>query len=203
MQSVYYIAVFLFSGLTGWLAIWVMLKILFWPQKPVSALGFRFQGLLPKYQPILAQQLTEMAGNELFSFTSIKDRITDPSNLDKLKPEIEQHIDHFLREKLKESFPMIALLIGDKTINQLKTAFLIELEALFPVIVKSYLSNLESEIVPQKIIAEKINGFSFEKSGILLNKSVKSLFIRLQLLGLLIGLFLGLIQVILYMKLNQ
>ena len=53
----------------------------------------------------------------------LKEKVTDPENLNKLKPEIETHIDSFLREKLKETFPMLSMFIGDKTINQLKSCF--------------------------------------------------------------------------------
>lgn len=197
MQWNNYILILLFSCLTGWLAVWFILKILFWPKKNINVLGLKFQGLLPRYQPLIADQFAEMASKELFSFTSLKEKAADPANFDKLKPEIEYHIDHFLREKLKESFPMLSMFIGDKTISQLKAAFLLELESLFPVIMKLYLTNLENDFSPKKMIAEKIAGFSFEKSGILVNKTAKQLFIRLQLLGLFVGLLLGLIQVLL------
>ncbi len=203
MQWNNYILLILFSCLTGWLTVWFILKILFWPKENINALGLKFQGLLPRYQPLIAEQLADMASKELFSFSSLKEKAADPANFDKLRPEIEYHIDHFLREKLKESFPMLSMFIGDKTISQLKAAFLLELESLFPVIMKSYLTNLENDFNPKKMIAEKITGFSIEKSGILVNKTAKGLLIRLQLLGLLVGLFLGLIQLILFIQLQQ
>lgn len=203
MQWNNYILLLLFSCLTGWLAVWFILKILFWPKKNSNVLGLKFQGLLPRYQPVIAEQLAEMASKELFSFSSLKEKAADPTNFDKLRPEIEFHIDHFLREKLKERFPMLSMFIGDKTISQLKAAFLLELESLFPVIMNSYLANLEKDFNPKKMVAEKIAGFSFEKSGILVNKTAKHLFIRLQLLGLLVGLFLGLIQVLFLIQLQQ
>lgn len=144
-----------------------------------------------------------MASKELFSFSSLKQKASDPAGFDKLKPEIEHHIDHFLREKLKENFPMLSMFIGDKTINQLKGAFLLELESLFPVIMKSYLSNLEKDLDLNKLITEKIAGLSLKHPDILLNKTAKKLFIRLQLLGLLVGLLSGLIQVVIYTQLHQ
>ncbi len=203
MQWNNYILLILFSCLTGWLTVWFILKMLFWPKENINALGLKFQGLLPRYQPLIAEQLADIASKELFSFSSLKEQAADPANFDKLRPEIEYHIDHFLREKLKESFPMLSMFIGDKTISQLKAAFLLELESLFPVIMKSYLTNLENDFNPKKMIAEKITGFSIEKSGILVNKTAKRLLIRLQLLGLLVGLFLGLIQLILFIQLQQ
>ena len=56
------------------------------------------------------------------------------------------------------------MLIGDKTINQLKVAFLTELESLFPVLMKSYISNLQKEFDIEKQVSEKIAGFSISKT---------------------------------------
>lgn len=202
MQWTYYILPVLFSAITGWLVVWLISKFLFWPQRPVSALGLKLQGLLPKYQPLIAEQLAEMTSKELFSFASLKEKAADPASFDKVRPEIEYHIDHFLREKLKESFPMLSMFIGDKTISQLKGAFLLELESLFPVIMSSYLANLEKDLDIKKLVADKIAGFSFNQPGIQLNKTAKELFIRLQLTGLLTGILVGVIQVLIYMQLQ-
>lgn len=167
----------------------------------MQILGFRFQGMWPKYQPQLAQQLAQKAADELFSFSSIKEKAAGPDAFNKLKPEVEKHIDHFLKEKLKESFPMLSMFIGDKTIGQLKNAFLAELESLFPVIMNSYLSNLEKDFNPRQLIAEKIGNLSFSKADLLMNKTANTLFTRLQLSGLVIGLMLGLVQAAIYVLL--
>ena len=82
----------------------------------------------------LTVKLGQVVGKELLSFDEIEEKITDPENLQKLRPDIEAHIDHFLRNKLKDVFPMLATLMGEKTILQLKDAFLLELESLFPVL---------------------------------------------------------------------
>ena len=99
----------------------------------------------------------------MLSFAEIEKKVTDPENLSKLKPEIEKHIDSFLRDKLKDTFPMLSMFIGDKTINQLKAAFLMELESLFPVLMKSYMTKLEQELDLEKIVTEKVASFSSNK----------------------------------------
>ena len=91
-------------------------------------MGLKFQGLIPENQPAIALHLSEVISKEFLSFSSLKRKAAEPGSYDKLKPEIEYHIDLFLREKLKDSFPMLSMFIGDKTINQLKAAFLMELE---------------------------------------------------------------------------
>lgn len=195
MQVMTYILPLLLSAFTGWFVIWVTIKILFRPHKPVAVAGFTFQGILPANQQMIAEKIGNMVSTELFSLDALQQKITDPENFNKLKPEIEKHIDSFLRERLKETFPMISMLIGDKTINQLKTAFLTELETLFPVLMKSYVSNLEKELDIEKEVTDKIAGFSFSKTEELIYKSAGRQLYKVQLLGAAIGFLTGMLHI--------
>jgi uncharacterized membrane protein YheB (UPF0754 family) len=195
MQVMTYILPLLLSAFTGWFVIWVTIKILFRPHKPVAVAGFTFQGILPANQQMIAEKIGNMVSTELFSLDALQQKITDPENFNKLKPEIEKHIDSFLRERLKETFPMISMLIGDKTINQLKTAFLTELETLFPVLMKSYVSNLEKELDIEKEVTDKIAGFSISKTEELIYKSAGRQLYKVQLLGAAIGFLTGMLHI--------
>jgi len=187
------LTVFLFS-FTGWLTTWLIIKLLFHPRKQVNILGLQLQGILPKNQQAIAEKLGSLVNKE-FTFSSLQEKVTDPRSFEKLKPEIEKHIDIFLREKLKDSFPMLSMFIGDKTINQLKAAFLMELETLFPILMKSYMGNLEQEIDLGKTITDKVAGFSMEKLEDILEQFTKKQFRYLQLTSALIGLIIGLAYV--------
>lgn len=80
------------------------------------------------------------------AFSDIQKKIIDPDNIKKMMPMIEEHIDHFLKVKLAKEMPMIGMFIGDKTITQLKTVFMAELEELFPVVMKNYMKSLQNEL---------------------------------------------------------
>ena len=196
MHLLQYILPILLSGFTGWFVIWLSIKILFRPHKPVSVAGFKIQGVLPANQQMIAEKIGKLVSAE-FSFDALQQKVTDPENFNKLKPEIEKHIDSFLKERLKETFPMLSMLIGDKTINQLKTAFLKELENLFPVLMKSYITNLEKEFDIEKQVSEKIAGFSISKTEDLIYRSAKAQLLKVQLMGAAIGFFTGLIHILL------
>ncbi len=185
----------LLSAFTGWFVIWLIIKMLFRPHNPVSVTGFKIQGALPANQQLIAEKIGKLVSTELFSFDALQQKVTDPENFNKLKPEIENHIDSFLRERLKETFPMLSMLIGDKTITQLKTAFLTELETLFPALMKSYVANLEKEFDIEKLVSEKIAGFSISKTEDLVYTSAKKQLLKVQLLGAAIGLLTGLIHI--------
>jgi uncharacterized membrane protein YheB (UPF0754 family) len=190
-----YILPVLLSCFTGWFVIWLVLKLIFRPLKPITIAGFKMQGILPANQQLMAQKIGKMVSTQLFSFDALQQKVTDPESFNKLKPEIEKHIDAFLREKLKETFPMLSMLIGDKTINQLKTAFLTELETLFPALMKSFISNLEKELDIEKEVSEKIAGFSIIKIEELVYTSAKKQIIKLQVLGASVGLLTGLVHI--------
>jgi len=195
-----YILPILLSVFTGWITTWIAVKFLFHPRKPVSLPGFKLQGIIPKKQLVIAEQLGRLVSKEFLSFSELKEKVTNPENLDKLKPEIESHIDTFLREKLKDTFPMLSMFIGDKTINQLKAAFLLELESLFPILMNSYMARMERELDLEKLVTEKIAGFSMVKKESMLNKSVKNLFLYIQLMGATIVLIMGLIHIFINMQ---
>src|SRR4051812_36198904 len=119
------------SAFIGWFTNWIAIKMLFHPREPKKILGVTFQGIFPKRQQQFAMKLGKLVSSELLSFADIEQKISDPENVTKLLPVLEAHIDTFLREKLTAEIPMIGMLIGDKTIGQVKGVFIKELEALF------------------------------------------------------------------------
>ncbi len=185
----------LLSTFTGWVTTWIAIKMLFHPRKPVNIFGLKIQGIFPKNQQLIAEKLGQVVGKELLSFDEIEQKVTNPENLEKLRPDIEQHIDNFLRNKLKDVFPMLFMMIGEKTILQLKEAFLSELETLFPLLMKSYMAKLEKDLDLEKIVTEKVANFSTQKLEDILNQITKNEFKFLEFVGGFFGFVIGLIEV--------
>jgi uncharacterized membrane protein YheB (UPF0754 family) len=190
-----YIITVLLSTFTGWITTWIAIKMLFHPRRPIKILGLTIQGIFPKNQRLIAEKLGQVVGKELLSFDEIEQKVTSPENLQKLRPDIEHHIDNFLRNKLKDVFPMLSMLIGEKTILQLKDAFLLELESLFPVLMKGYMAKLEKDLDLEKIVTEKVASFSTQKLEDILNQITKKEFKFLEFVGGFFGFIIGLIEV--------
>lgn len=195
MKLIYLIP--LISAFIGWFTNWIAIKMLFHPREPKVILGIRFQGIFPKRQQQFAQKLGKMVSTELLSFQDIETKISNPANVQKLMPFVEQHIDHFLRVKLADKMPVISMFIGDKTINQLKAVFIAELTELFPVIMKNYMNNLQEELDLEKIVIEKVSGFSSDKLEEMLNAIMAKEFRFVEIIGGVLGFVIGLIQVLL------
>ena len=185
------------SAFIHWLTIWMALKLLFHPHHPKKILGFTIQGVFPKRQQQIAESLGRIVGQELLSFGDIEEKITHPDNVRRILPMAEEHIDHFLRTKLKEQMPMISMFIGDKTINQVKSAFMTELEELFPVIMKNYVANLRHDLDLERIVVDKIANFSADRLENMLNEFLTKEFRFVEIIGAALGFLIGALQILL------
>ena len=183
------------SGFIGWITNLVAIKMLFHPREPLRVFGFEMQGIFPKRQQQFAQKLGKLVSEELLSFSEIENKITHPDNLGKIMPVVEAHIDDFLRNRLSDVFPVISMFIGDKTISQLKGHFMKELETLFPVLMQRYMKNLQSELDLERIVVDKVSGFSSDKLEEILMSIMAKEFRFVEVLGGVLGFLIGLLQV--------
>ena len=186
----------LISAFIGWFTNWIAIKMLFHPREPKKILWFTLHGIFPKRQQQFAEKLGKLVSEELLSFGDIEEKITNPENIQKLMPLIEGHIDHFLRVKLAQQMPMISMFIGDKTINELKTVFIAELEELFPIIMKNYMTSLQKDLDLEKIVVQKVAGFSSDKMEQVLNSIMAKEFRFVEIIGGVLGFLIGLLQVL-------
>lgn len=169
--------------------------MLFHPRIPVKILGITFHGIFPKRQLQFASKLGKLVGEELLSFKDIEEKLTSEENIKKLNPVIESHIDDFLRNKLGTKMPMIAMFIGDKTINELKAIFIEELETIFPQIMKSYMGNLQNQLDLEKIVTQKVADFSSDRLEAILYQIMSKEFRFVEIIGGVLGFIIGLVQV--------
>ena len=132
----------------------------------------------------------------MLSFRDIEEKITGNNNLENIYPEIEKHIDDFLRNRLKESMPIVSMFIGNSTVNQLKDVFMNELKTMLPGLLKNYINNLKSELDLEKIVVEKIKGFSSDKLETMLNQILTKEFRFVEVIGAILGFIIGVIQIL-------
>ena len=108
----------LMTALLAWFIAWFFVKALFinWSQ------GIQKQITTIKLESLLSKS----AINEQFEAVS---------------PYIDEQLDLFFTTKLGEKLPMVSMFIGDKTVVQLKSVFLEELQLLFPDLVGKLTEN--------------------------------------------------------------
>lgn len=186
----------LISAFIGWVTNWVAIKMLFHPREPKKILGITFHGIFPKRQQQFAEKLGKLVSAEFLSFDDIEQKISNPENLKKVMPMIEKHVDEFLRNRLKDEMPVISMFIGDKTITNLKTMFMKEIESLFPQVMKQYAANLKTELDLEQIVIKKVAGFSSDKLEEVLNQIMSKEFRFVEIIGAVIGFIIGIVQIL-------
>lgn len=184
------------SAFIGYFTNWIAIKMLFHPREPFRFLGMTIQGIFPKRQQQFGEKLGKLVSDEFLSFKDIEQKITSPSNLEKILPVVEQHIDSFLHDKLPKSFPMLSMFIGEKTISTLKTAFLEELTELFPILMHQYVNTLQKELDLEHIVEQKVREFSSDKLENILYQIMAKEFRFVEVLGGVVGFVIGVIQVL-------
>lgn len=184
------------SAFIGWFTNWIAIKMLFHPREPRNFGLFRVQGIFPKRQQQFAQSLGKLVAEELLSFEDIEQKLTDPDHVKALMPLLEKHIEDFLRRKLPDAMPVLAMFIGDGTIQKIKGIFVDELNRLFPSLIYQYVHNLKDELDLEKIVIAKVSAFSSDKLESILNNIMSKEFRFVEIIGGVLGFIIGLLQVV-------
>ena len=203
MFNYWFLLIPLLTAIAGMICVRLPFLLLFWPMKPFSIFGKKVQGVVPAMQADLATQAGVIASRQL-PLDALENKISDPSNFDKIRPMIEVHIDDFLRNKLKEQMPMISMFIGDKTIVSLKTVFINEIADLFPKIMGQFAGNLKSEFDVSRLVSEKVRQLDLPHLKEAFEAKTKRPLRMLAGLGFGIGLLIGLLQLlVIYLAAGQ
>lgn len=184
----------LISAFIGWITTWVAIKMLFHPRNPVIFLGLRIQGVFPKRQRQVAEKLGEVVAKELIHFDEIAGMLKDPDQLKALNPTIEKHIDSFLHVKLKEKLPVISMFVGEGTLTKIKDGMMDEIEALLPEVISQYTESLSKKVDIEKMVTDKVAGYSSDKLEEILQAVMKKEFWFLEIVACVLGLLIGIVQ---------
>lgn len=183
----------LLSAAGGFFIVWLLSKSIFYPVQPITILGVRIQGVIPKQLPAIAAACGAWVKKE-FDTSQLTRQISKPENFQKILPQVEEHIDNFLKVKLPASMPMIGMLIGDRTISQLKSIFIAELESLFPVVMTGYMQSLQTDFDIEKIVREKITAIGPVAITQTLTATIEKPFRKALALGAILGFLLGCLE---------
>ena len=183
----------LLSAFIGWLTVWMIFKLLFHPRNQLNIGSLQVQGLLLKNEAIFKAQVTSFIKVEL---VAAAEKFASPATIEKLKPELNQHVDYFLKVKLRQRMPVVGMLIGERTINQLKEVFMEELESLFPTIMKNYLQQLPADVQPEMLIKKKLDEFPVHRIEKIFRQHFASDLRKLRFLATLTGFIIGCIQLL-------
>lgn len=189
-----YVLLPLIAGLIGWFTNYIAVLMLFRPRHPVKILGLRFQGIFPKRQKYLAEQLGSLVADELLSSGDIKERLLGGDNLDTIVKMVEYKIDDYLLNTFPDKYPITSIFFGAKRKAQIKNDLLEEVHVAIPELLSSYADNIDQQIDVKDMVREKVEALDPLMLEKLLNSILKKEFRFIEVIGAVLGFMIGLIQ---------
>lgn len=182
------------GAFVGWLTNFVAVVMLFRPRNPVNILGYKFQGLIPKKQKFLAEELGTLAEEELLSGGHLQGRLLGNGNVDNIVGLIENKIDDYLLNTFPDKYPITSVFFGVKRKAQIKADLLEEVHVAVPELIADYAENLDKEIQIKEIVRQKVEALDPMMLEGLLHTTLRG---DLRLIGWMcagVGFVIGLIQ---------
>lgn len=192
MNSFVLLSIPLATALSGWLGIRLLGVLLFRPRQVRRIAGMKLQGVLPKSQQRLAKQIGDQLGSNLLPLDQLSTQLQSPQQIQELMPGIEQHIDGFLQQRLKEKIPVLAMFLSDEILQTIKKSLLEEIQSLLPQVIGQYAGSFSQKLNLGKLITDQVAAISSDQLESLLKAAIGNELKRVAwgaaLLGFLIGL---------------
>ncbi|MGG7057000.1 DUF445 domain-containing protein [Clostridium nigeriense] len=183
------------GGLIGWITNILAIKLLFRPINPIKIpiLNIEILGLIPKRKNEIAANIGEVISNELLSIDDILDQALNNSDGENFNSYIIDKIKNIINEKLNIipiPFRMMAAPYIDDILNKEVPSAIDEISA-------DLLVKAKENVNIQKIVEEKINELDLEKLEDIIIKVSKKELKHIEILGLVLGAIIGVLQGIL------
>ena len=187
-----YLLLPLVAAFIGWLTNWVAVKMLFHPRKPRKILFFfTLQGVFPKRQVAFAQSLGRLVSSELISMNEVTDHVKKAATSDESMKFIMERLSIILSEKLPQAVPMLAMIINPEMIKSILAPLTSELKGLIEGLSERISNEVESVLDIHKLVSEKVMNFSVEKLEDIINGIMKRELREVEILGGVLGFFIG------------
>lgn len=192
-----YMAIPALGACIGWLVNFLAVTLLFRPRNPVYIFGINFQGLLPKRQKFIAEELGQLAADELLSGTQVRDGLMQGGSVENIVGFIELKIDDFLLNTFPDKYPITSVFFGASRKAQIKADLIGEVKVAVPELLANYADNIDKQIDIKDIVRKKIEAIDpLILEGLMQHTLGK----ELRLIGFLcggVGFLLGLVQMFL------
>lgn len=185
------------SAFIGWVTNWLAIKMLFHPRNPINIGPFVLQGIFPKRQAQVAQQLGQVVATHLLSIDDLTAKLYNADATKALLPIIEKRVDDFIQHKLTEELPLLSMFIKDKAIDNIKRGIIQEFESMFPELIAQVGQQVKANVNIQNMVSEKVAALDSNKLEELLVGIMKKEFVFIEVIGAVLGFIIGCLQVLL------
>jgi uncharacterized membrane protein YheB (UPF0754 family) len=184
------------SGLIGWFTNYVAVKMLLKPIHPISILGMRFQGLLPRRHHELAKRVSEAIAKDFLTEENILEWVR--------KADLEQSLKTYIIKKWNEKIgdilsvvPMVQMFVKGEQLNSIRD----KVAETFSVNAEEFLQQLADSIAGKIDIKDTIErnilAFDLQQLERIIEDIARKEFRYIERLGGVLGFLIGSVQALL------
>jgi uncharacterized membrane protein YheB (UPF0754 family) len=182
------------SALIGYVTNYIAVKMLFRPHSPKHILGLRVQGLVPRRQREIAASLGKMIERDLLSHSDIQEALKSKETTEEAAAFLNEQVDQFV-QRLASQNPMIGAFLQGPLLEQVKGLLGAQMAERFPVFMERVVERLEGRLDIKAIVQSKVEAFDLTKLESVIYEVTARELKTIELLGGVLGLLIGLIQV--------
>jgi len=187
----------LIGALIGWLTNYIAIKMLFHPKNAIKVFFFSIQGIFPKRQQALAEKLGQVVSTELLSAQEVTAHLKEKATSEAVLDHIAMRLEEGIASRLPRAFPMLAMFMSNDLAGKIKGILLEQMSSLNEELIDKLSGELEEELDIQGIVEEKVSAFSSDRLEEILFSIMRREFKFIEVVGAVLGFFIGLIQVLL------
>lgn len=187
----------LLSSLIGWFTNYLAIKMLFRPKKTISIFGMKIQGIIPKRRGDLALTVGKTIEEELLTHGDLAKALQKVDVREEIRPIIRQKIDEMIEQKLAKDNPMLMALLPPQVLTNIKKNVEDSIIQAAPELINKAVDSFVHKLPIAELVVTNINGFDLDRLEDLIINSARNEFKFIEYLGGVVGLLIGLLQVLL------
>lgn len=182
------------AAIIGWGTNVIAIRMLFWPREPVRIFGLEFLGVLPRRKLEIAQSIGEVLNDDLLP----TEELIAAVNTKETRERVTRIITDNLAGKIQRFLPRFIMEHAeDKIRYHLDELVSSEIEDLFAQLGDSFSQELKDKKLLGNLVESKINSFDLVHLERLVLKVAKNELRYIEIFGAVIGLVIGLAQILL------
>lgn len=192
----------LLNAAFGWGIISMLFWFLFHPYQKKNFFIIELQGLIPKKLPQWGAQIGRYASENFLNIGKLKENLLEPAKLEQINELLEDKVDDFLRNKLKDKIPIFSMFITDGLISKMKEVLMTELGKMIPDMIGFFADDLQKKYDVQKMIAEKLEQYDMAEMEKVFYQQAGKGILQAKIFVAVLGFVLGLLEVLLLLVIS-
>ena len=186
------ISIPLIAALIGWITNYIAVKMIFRPRRPITILGVRIQGLLPRRQYEIAESIGDTVARDLISHDDIKGALKKLSLQQDLHGLIDGQVQKFLTK-----FPMLGMFLQGDALVQITDGLKADVDRALPEFLDKVMQGVESHLDFKQVVSTRIQALELSKLEEIVYRISSRELKAIEYLGGVLGFLVGLTQLLL------